>query len=126
MAIFSDHDRRCECIDCRAHRDFFGPAVITPPSILDVGEHKREAWQLHPTREAGADVSAKPRKPRPVKAPVVIKDAHPFGYKKRRKGRAWSGRTDLGSVTGKPRKPDDAYVKDPNSWLYDNHNGFTR
>jgi hypothetical protein len=117
----NDHPRRCTCIDCKAARDFYGPAVITPPSILDRGEHKLEAWQLRAPRTT-ASTDAK-RQPKAAAAPIV-RDRHPFGRKPTRSAKATGGRVDPATVTGKPWaygvRPG-TYERPPNtSYLYDN------
>ena len=119
---FSTHPIDCGCIDCKAYRQWRGPAVINPPSIIDVGEHKREVWEMRAPREAGSDATPTPRVTR--SRSTVVRDRHPFGYKKRRKSKPLTGRIDPADVTVTARrkaKPDpDRYVKDPNSYAFDN------
>jgi hypothetical protein len=83
-------------INARAAADFYGPAVYKAPRVVDVGEHKLDAWKL---REPSAP---KPRRAAAPAKPVRQRDRHPFGYKRYGKSYPTGGRVDPGTVVGKP------------------------
>lgn len=112
-------------INEQAARDFYGPAVYTAPRVVDVGEHKLEAWQLRAPGDGRADAPAPPAARRPDTRTPTTRDRHPFGRKPLRAAKATGGRVDLGTVTHRGRKPfnnPDRYVApSPDDWRYSNN-----